>query len=91
MFVGGLRRTRQHFARDANYVFKAQLFDVGENRIVCIDDALGQAVMVAQVDEQQAAVVAFAVNPAGDFDRLALVGKAKLTTSMGAIGVHDVL
>ena len=44
--------------------------------------------MVAQVDEQHAAVVALAVDPARQADGLADVGGAQLGAIMGAIGVH---
>ena len=33
-----------------------------------VDDALGDAVVVAQIDEQQVAVIALAVDPAGQAD-----------------------
>ncbi|MGY3292227.1 hypothetical protein ACVWWP_005294 [Bradyrhizobium sp. LM3.6] len=44
--------------------FRAQLFSLRERRRVRVDHALGQAVMVAQVDEQHAAMVANAMDPA---------------------------
>ena len=53
-------------------------------------DDLGQPVMVAQVDEQHAAMVALAVNPARQADGRADVGGAKLGAVMGTVGVHDV-
>ncbi len=44
--------------------------------------------MVAKVDEQQAAMVADAVNPAGKADGLADVGLAKSGTGVAAVTVH---
>jgi hypothetical protein len=44
--------------------------------------------MIAQVDEQQVAVVAPAVNPARKADGRADVGSAELAAMMGAIKVH---
>mgnify|MGYP006150839021 CR=1 FL=1 len=44
--------------------------------------------MVAQVDEQHAAVIALAMDPARQADGLADIGGAKLGASVGAIGVH---
>ena len=38
---------------------------------------MGDAVVVAQVDEQQIAVIALAVHPAGEPDRLADIGVAQ--------------
>ena len=44
--------------------------------------------MVAQVDEQHAAMVALAMDPAGQADCLADIGGAELGAMMSAIGVH---
>jgi hypothetical protein len=49
---------RLHLAVDADAPFGAHLFDLGEDRAVGIAQHLGDAVMVAQVDEQHAAMVA---------------------------------
>ena len=49
---------------------------------------LGEAVMVAQVDEQEAAMVAHAMDPAGKADGGADVGLAQLATVMASIGMH---
>ena len=49
---------------------------------------LRQAVVVAQVDEQQAAVVALAVHPARQPDIGAGIRRPKGTAGVGAIGVH---
>ena len=46
----------------------------GEGRAVRLDHALGDAVMVAQVDEDQPAMIAAAVDPAGQAHGLADVG-----------------
>jgi hypothetical protein len=45
--------------------------------------------MVAQVDEQQVAVVALAMDPAGKPHPRADVGGAQLAASMGPVGVHN--
>ena len=44
--------------------------------------------MIAQIDEQQPAMIALAMHPARDADRLADLFGAKLAAIMGAIGVH---
>ena len=44
--------------------------------------------MVAQVDEQQMAVIALAVDPARQADGLADIARAQLGAAVGAIGVH---
>ena len=45
--------------------------------------------MIAQVDEQQPAMVAPAIDPAGQPDGLSDMFLAKLAAGVGAIGVHD--
>jgi hypothetical protein len=45
--------------------------------------------MVSQIDEQQMAVIAPAVDPAREADRLADVGEPQLGAGVGAIGVHQ--
>ena len=45
--------------------------------------------MVAQVDKQQIAVIALAMDPAGQADGLADAGGAERGTIVGAICVHD--
>jgi hypothetical protein len=54
-----------------------------------LTDNLGQTEMVAQIDKQQIAMIALAVDPAGQTDGFADVRSAKLGTIMGAICVHD--
>jgi len=44
--------------------------------------------MIAQIDEQQPSMIALAMHPAGDADRLTDLFGAKLAAIMGAIGVH---
>ena len=64
--VDGLRRARDDLAGDGHDAFEPQRLDRLEQRRSSVDHALGDAVMVAQVDEQQIAVVALAVDPAGE-------------------------
>jgi hypothetical protein len=45
--------------------------------------------VVAQVDEQQAAVVAYAMDPAGKADGLADIGLPQLSAGVAAVAVHD--
>ena len=53
-----------------------------------IDHHLGQAVMVAQVDKNNAAVVTHAVNPAGQFYGLADIGFPQFSTCVASIFSH---
>ena len=61
----------------------------GEQRRRDVDHALRDAVMVAQIDEQQLAVVALAVHPARQPGRGAGIRQAERAAGMGAIGVHQ--
>ena len=60
----------------------------GKAARVRLDHALGDAVMVAQIDEDQPAMVAAAIDPARQPHGLADIGFAQLAAGMGAIGVH---
>ncbi len=79
---------RPHLAVEANDPFGAQLLDLPEDRRIGIGHALGDAVMVAQVDEQEAAMVADAMAPAGQPHVPADIGRAQFAAGMGAITVH---
>ena len=61
----GAGRTAADLAVDPHHPFRAKLFGVLERRRIRVGDALGQAVMVAQIDKQHAAMVADAMAPAG--------------------------
>jgi hypothetical protein len=45
--------------------------------------------VIAQVDEQQMAVVALSVDPSRQADRFADIAETQVSTAMGTIGVHD--
>ena len=74
--VLGSGRAPAHEPIDPHHEFRAQLLGLTEGRRIRIDHALGQAVMVAQIDEQHAAVVADAVAPAGQANGCAVLGEA---------------
>jgi hypothetical protein len=50
---------------------------------------LGEAVVVAQIDEQQAAVVADAMAPARKADVGAVLGEGQGAAGVGAVAMHD--
>ena len=56
--VLGAAGAATHLAVDAHHPFRAQRLGDLERRAIGIGHALGQAVMVAQIDEQHAAMVA---------------------------------
>src|SRR5262249_14906845 len=63
--------------------FQARKVGVGRRH-----HALGEPVMVAQVDEKQAAKVALAVDPAGKTGLIAHVLRTQLAAGMRPVGVH---
>ena len=86
--VLGAVRALAHLAVDAHHPFRAQRLGDLEGRRIRVGHHLGEAVMVAQVDEQHAAMVADAVAPAGEPHLLADVGFAERAAGMGAVAVH---
>ena len=87
--VFGAARALAHLAVDADDEFRAQLLRIAEGGRIRIDDALGEAVMVAQIDEQQAAVVADAMAPSGKPDVGAVLGEGQGAAGMGSVAMHD--
>jgi hypothetical protein len=87
--VLGAGRTLAHLAVDTHHPFRAQLLGILERGRVGIGHHLGNAVMIAQVDEQKTAVIADAVAPAGQPDLLADVGFAQDAAGVGAVAMHD--
>jgi hypothetical protein len=77
-----------HLAVDPHHPFQAQFFGVLERRRIRIGHALGDAVMVAQVDEQHATMVADDVAPAGQPNRLADMALAKRAAGVGPVTMH---
>ena len=65
-FAAGL-----HLAVDGHDAFDAQGFENGERGAVAVGHDLGHAVVITQVHEQDAAVIALAVHPARQADGLA--------------------
>ncbi len=88
LVVDGLRRALHHHARHGDDGFDPQPLGRLEDRVGRVHHALGEAVMVAQIDEQQLPMVALAVNPARQADRLPGVVLTKLAAGVRAIGVH---
>ena len=89
--IDRLGRARHEPAGEGDDAFHPHRFDLAEERARGIDDALRDAVVIAQVDEQQIAVIALAVDPAGEAHRAAGIGKAELAAVMGSIGVHGTI
>jgi len=86
--VDRLGRARQHHAGDRDDAFQLQRDHPGEHRAAAVDHDLGHAVIVAQIDEQQLAMVAGAVDPTAEPHGLPGVAQLQLTAGMGPVGVH---
>src|SRR6185312_6561503 len=75
-------------AAHRDHAFETQRIDFGEKRRGHVDHALPDAVMIAQIDKLELAVVALAMNPAGDAGFAASVGEAQSAAGGGAILMH---
>ena len=78
-------------AVDPHAPFAAQRLHDAEDRAVGIAHDLGDAVVVAQIDEQHAAMVAHAVHPSGEADGLAHIGLRQVGAAVAAVSVHCAL
>ena len=86
--VHQFRITRLHHAVNADTPFRTHLFHVLEHRAVGVAQDLGHAVMVAQVDEQDATMVAHPVHPAREANGFTNMRGAQIGAGMAAIGMH---
>ena len=86
--IDGLRRARHHLAVDPDHPFRLHLLGELEGRRRGIDHDLGEAVMVAEIDEQQPAMIAQSMHPAREPDGFADIVFAERAASMCAISVH---
>ena len=76
------------FSGDADHRFQTQRFELRKYVRFNIDHALGQPVMIAEVDKQQIAVIALPVNPPGQAGLCPGVPGAKFSAGMGAVSMH---
>ena len=86
--VDRVGRAELHLAGDGDHGLEVGLLDESEEAARGMHDDLREAVVVAEVHEEDAAVVAEAEHPAGKPDRLARVGCAEFVACMRAIGMH---
>ena len=87
--IFGARGTAAQLAVDPHDPFRAQLFGVLERRRIRIGDALRQAIMVAQIDEQHPAMVANTMAPAGQTNALVDIALTERAAGMGPVTMHD--
>jgi len=74
-----------HLAADRDHALGPHRLGGLEHRAGDVDHHLGHAIVIAQVDEQQVAVVALALDPAGQTGLLAHVTGSQLATRMGSV------
>ena len=86
--IDRIGRAELHLAGHRDDALKMRLLDETEEAARRMDDDLGESVMVAEVDEKDAAVVTQAEHPAGKSDGLARVTRAEFVTGMGTIRMH---
>ena len=86
--VDGVGRTGGDPPGHRRHTFQAQRVGGWEQRRGGVDHALGDAVVIAQIDKQQMAVIALAVDPPRQPGRTPRIGEAQRGAGMGAIGVH---
>ena len=86
--VLGPAGTPAHLAVDAHDPLGAQRLGALEGRRIRVGHDLRQAVMVAQIDEQHAAVIAHTMHPAGEPHGLADVAVAQSAAGMGSVAMH---
>ena len=86
--IVGAVRTPAHLAVDPHHPFRAQSFGVLECRRIRVGNTLGQPVMVAQIDEQHAAMVANAMAPARQPNRLVDMALTERAAGVGPVTMH---
>ena len=89
--VGRLAGAGDDFAGNRDHGFGAGTVDRLERFRVDIGNDLGDAEMIAQIDEQQAAMIALPMNPAGEANGFSDVRSAQFRAIVRAIGVHEAL
>src|ERR1700759_5759376 len=78
------------YAAGPDHPFRTKLFGDFERRRVRIGDALRQAIMIAQVDEQDTAMVADAMAPAGQTNVLADIALSERAAGVGPVTMHRI-
>jgi hypothetical protein len=83
--VHGVGRAGLHRAADRDHRLGPQTLDELEDGARHVDDALGDAVVVAQVDEEELTVIALSMHPPGEPHRLPGVRLAQLAAGVAAV------
>src|SRR5690606_26575962 len=87
--IGGFRSARLYLTVDSDDAFHAQVVEDLQRRRIGVAYDLGDAVMIAKIDEQHTAVVALPVDPARQADRLPYIIGPQSGAAVGTVGVHQ--
>ena len=83
--VHRLRRSRHYGSVDAHHALGAKSFEVLETWRARMGDQLGDPVVIAEIDEQQAAMIALAMEPAAEANPRSFVGQTQRAAGVSAI------
>ena len=86
--IVGALRTAAHLAVDPHHPLRAKFFGIPKGRQIRIGHALRQAIMVAQIDEQHAAMVANPVAPSRQPHGLVDIAVAERAAGVGPVTMH---
>ena len=87
--IDGIGRTELHLARHGDHGFEMCLLDKTEETAARVHHDLREAVVVAEINEKDAAVIAEAEHPPRKTDRLARVRGAEFVARMGTVRMHS--
>src|SRR4029453_8741276 len=88
LWIDGGRRARDDLAADGDHALEAQRLGGLEQRARAVEHALRDPVVVAQIDEEEIAVIALAMQPAREPNRLPGMLASKLAARMSPEARH---
>ena len=74
---------------DPDHPFRTQLLGLRESRRIRVHHALGYAIVIAKIDEQDAAMIADTMAPAGETNRFAGMDFTQGAAAMGTVAMHN--
>jgi len=87
--IFGARGAAPDLSVDPDDPFRTKFFGLRESRRIRVRHALGDAIMIAKINEQDAAMIADTMAPAGEADHFTHVRFAQGAAIMGTVAVHD--
>ena len=88
--IDGLGRPLNDFTGDREHCLGTCAFDGREQLVRDVNHALGNPVMIAQIDEHQVAVITLAMHPTRKAHSLANMFRPWCVTRMGTEWVHSI-